>query len=111
MTYPTTTRMIPRKIAIVALLIVFTAPYSAVATDFECHENCSSCNGPGEYECTVCETGFCMEDEQYRITFYEGEGRCWNITCTEEKNSGPLSAVSMLNWAMIAFLLGRLLVS
>ena len=95
--------MTPR-IAIIALLVVAAPAFSAlrlVAADFDCHENCYSCNGPGEYECTICENEFCMEDEQYRINHYEGEGRCWNVTCTVDKSAGSSTAVSMLNWVML----------
>ena len=90
----------PRRVAIVALLIVV-----AVASDFDyqCHENCSSCNGPDEYECTACEIGFCMEDEQYRINFYGGEGRCWNIDCTEgDDSAGSMATVGVLYRAILA---------
>lgn len=73
---------VPRLAAAALLLLAATKPAPASSSDaFDCHENCYFCTGPGEYECTVCKNGFCMEDESYRIAFYEGEGRCWNVTC------------------------------
>ena len=71
-------------------------------SDVECHGNCDKCTGPGEYQCTTCKTGFCMEDEQYRMDHYEGVGRCWNLDCHAKDKSDESSSSSSQSSSAVA---------
>jgi len=45
-----------------------------------CYPNCIACDGPGEFECRTCIDTYCIEDPALRNPFYDGLGRCQNIT-------------------------------
>ena len=60
------------------------------ATSIGCFENCTTCDGPGEYECRTCISGYCIEDEAYRTKHYDGLGKCWNLECKAKTSSGEV---------------------